>query len=242
MVTAGIGLVLIHGAGLGGWIWREMTSSLTAPVLAAELPERDGDPDTRKDLSLDDYADGVWQQLADLPAERVVVVAHSLGGVVGLKIADRLGQRLAGFVAVSAAIPAGGGSFASSLPMPKRLIVGGLMRIFGTTPPASAVRQGLCSDLPEGLTEEVVRRFAPEGKAVYFDRTAVSAPDVPRMYVRLTEDKEFDPGFQLAMARNLGTEDVRQLAAGHLAMLSRPAELAGLLNGFATKTRSMRKH
>ncbi|MQA63097.1 MAG: alpha/beta fold hydrolase [Actinophytocola sp.] len=198
MVTAGIGLVLIHGAGLGGWIWRDMTSSLTAPVLAAELPERDGEPDTRKNLSLDDYAEGVWQQLADLPAERVVVVAHSLGGVVGLKVADRLRQRLAGFVAVSAAIPAGGGSFVSSLPMPKRLIVGGLMRIFGTTPPTTAIRQGLCSD----LTEEVVRRFAPE--------------------------------FQLAMARNLGTEDVRQLAAGHLAMLSRPAELAGVFNDFAS--------
>lgn len=219
-----------------------MTSSLTAPALAAEFPERTGEPDRRKALSLDDYADGVWQQLKDLPAERVVVVAHSLGGVVGLKVADRLADRLAGFVAVSAAIPAGGGSFVSSLPMPKRLIVGGLMRILGTKPPASAIRQGLCSDLSEDLTGEVVRRFAPEGKAVYFDRTAVSAPDVPRMYVQLTADKEFEPDFQLAMARNLGTEDVRQLDAGHLAMLSRPAELAGVLNDFTAITRSIYEH
>lgn len=227
-----LGLVFINGAGLGRWIWEEMSSWMPSPHLFAEFPGRDGDRDALRGLRLGDYADHVVRQVAELPAERLVIVAHSLGGIVGLKVADQLAGRVAGFVAVGAAIPPDGGSFVSALPVPKRWIAGSLMRLFGTKPPESAIRQGLCNDLRADRADEVVRRFVPEGRAVYFERTGVAVPAVPRMYVRLTEDQEFDQRTQLAMARNLGTEDVRELPSGHLPMLSRPRQLAELLNQF----------
>lgn len=234
-VHSDVGLVFVHGAGLGGWIWDEMSGVLQAPHVFADFPARDRGEQDRQELRLADYAAHVVEQAAGLPAERLVVVAHSLGGVVGLKVADQLGARLAGFVGISAAIPANGGSFVSSLPAPKRWIVGTLMRVFGTKPPESAIRKGMCNDLSDDQADQVVRRFVPEGRAVYFERTDAPRPAAPRRYVRLTDDHEFDQETQRAMAANLGTEDVRELSSGHLPMLSKPKELAELLNEFVAE-------
>lgn len=232
-MTDVIGLGFVHGAGLGGWIWADLAAALDVPHVSTDLPAREGEPAERMNLRLDDYADTVLAQLDGLQAERVVLVAHSLGGVVGLQVAHRLGDRLAGFVGVSAAIPKDGGSLVSALPMPKRLVVGALMRVLGTKAPESAIRRGLCNDLSSEQADEVVRRFAPESRAVYFSRTDAAVPEVPRLYVRLTDDKEFDGRMQDTMAANLRA-DVRELDSGHLPMLSKPKELARILNEFCT--------
>lgn len=234
-MSGDLGLVFIHGAGLGGWIWERLGESLHYPYLVADFPLRDAPVATRRSLTLDDYATHVAAQAGALRTDRVVIVAHSLGGAVALKAAALLADRLAGLVGVSATVPRNGGSFLSALPLPQRWIVGGLMRVVGTKPPESAIRHGLCSDLDDATADRVVASFAPESRAVYTDRTDARVPDVPRRYVVLTEDKEFAVGLQRTMAENLGATDIPELPAGHLAMLSQPAALAGLLNDFTAK-------
>jgi pimeloyl-ACP methyl ester carboxylesterase len=221
-----VGLVFVHGAGLGPWIWEGMASLLEAPYLLAEFP-RNG-----AERSLNDYSRHVVGQIDGFKTHRLVLVAHSLGGVVALKVAEAVGERLAGFVGVGAAIPADGGSFVSSLPLVKRVLNTVILRVSGTKPPETAIRRGLCNDLSAEQADEVVRRFSPEARAVYFERTGVPVPEPPRMYVRLTDDNEFGVPLQSAMAHNLGTDDVRDIASGHLPMLSRPQELSRLLNQF----------
>lgn len=228
MSDARIGLVFLPGAGLGGWIWEGLVPTLDLPYLFAEYP-RDGD------RTLEDYAAHVREQIAAFDVDRVVLVAHSLGGVVGLKVSELLSARLAGFVGVSAAIPAAGGSFVSALPFAKRALVSVLMRVVGTKPPESAIRQGMCGDLSVAQADEVVRRFTPESRAVYIERTDAPIPAAPRMYVRLTGDKEFAPPMQAGFAHNLGADEVRELATGHLPMLSAPEELARVLNDFTAR-------
>jgi pimeloyl-ACP methyl ester carboxylesterase len=233
MTVPGPGLAFIHGAGLGGWIWEDVAPLVARPCLPTDFPHRDGDPSTRKGLSLDDYAADVEAQIAAWEAEKVIIVAHSIGGVVGLKVAERLGERLAGFVAVSASIPRDGGSFVSSLPLPNRVLMTVVTRVVGTQPPEAALRKGLCNDLPEALADEVVERFTPESRSLYVDRADGGPPPVPRTYIRLTNDNEFDSRVQTAMARNLETDDIREVASGHLPMLGKPAQLAQVLNEFS---------
>jgi pimeloyl-ACP methyl ester carboxylesterase len=228
-----LGLVFVPGAGLGSWIWERMAPGLDFPHLFAEYPGRGGAKSTTKGLGLDDYVSHVRDQVDGFPPDRVVIVAHSLGGVIGLELAEAMSSRLAGFAGVGAAIPAPGGSFVSSLPLPKRALMTVLMRVAGTRPPESAIRSGLCSDLEPEQADEVVRRFVPESRAVYFERTKAPVPSVARLYVLLGEDKEFGADLQRAMANNLGGASVREIASGHLPMLSRPDELAGVVNEFA---------
>jgi hypothetical protein len=53
---------------------------------------------------------------------------------------------------------------------------------------------------------------------------------VPRTYVRLTEDAIVSLETQDRMISNLGGAEVVDLDSGHMAMISRPADLARVLN------------
>jgi pimeloyl-ACP methyl ester carboxylesterase len=234
----GFGLALIHGAGLGGWIWESSAPMLETPSLLTDFPARDGTAGERRSLTLADYAGYVHRQVSDWTVKRVVLVVHSLGGVVGLKVAAQLGTRLAGFVGVGAAIPSAGGSFVSALPVPKRVMLSTMMRLAGTKPPESAIRNGLCSDLSTAQADEVVDRFAPESRRVYLDRSDAPIPAVPRMYVRLTEDKELPPSLQDSMIANLAADNVTDIASGHLPMIAKPKELARVLDDFVVGLKS----
>ncbi len=236
-MTREIGAVFVPGAGLGSWIWDAVDPSLDFPHLFVDLPGR-GEGNDTKGLDLDHYVRHLSGELDQFHADRLVLVAHSLGGVLALKLASELSGRLAGFVGVGAAIPRDGGSFVSSLPLGKRLLTTVLMRVAGTKPPASAIRAGLCSDLSTEQADEVVRRFVPESRSVYIERTRAPVPQVSRMYICLTEDKEFGVPLQRKMASNLGAEDVPEIASGHLPMLSEPDELARLLNKFVAQVRN----
>lgn len=233
-MNGSVGMVMVPGAGLGGWIWREVAPQLHPPVLSVELPGRHLDVKARQTLRLEDYARHVQAQVEQSAPSRVVIVAHSLGGVVALKSASVLGERVAGFVAVSAVIPRHGRSFLSALPVPKRWAMNVLLRTVGTKPPDAAIRSGLASDLSPEVADEVVARFTPESKWVYLDPTGAATPDVPKLYVKTTNDNELDSALQDSMITNLGPGQVVPLESGHLPMLSRPRELADVLNEFGS--------
>lgn len=228
------GFLLLHGAGLGAWIWKDVISGIHAPYVAADFPYRTGTQAERNALTFDDYVQAVMDQAATLQTAKVVVVAHSLSGTVALKVAAQLGERLAGFIAVGAAIPKNGGSYMSCLPAPQRFIVGMVMKLAGTQPPASAIKKGLCNDVPEELADAVVAAYAAESRTVYTTPVEAESPAVPKLYVLLTKDKEFGISLERTMARNLGADTI-ELAAGHMPMLSKPAELAAILNQFVAK-------
>jgi pimeloyl-ACP methyl ester carboxylesterase len=230
-----VGIVMIHGAGLNGAVWERIASRLSVPCLCAEYPYLGGTMDARKSLGLRDYSAQVVEQIKAWHVRRVVLVAHSLGGVVALQAADALQDRVIGFVGVGAVIPAGGGSFLSALPWPQRTVMRAIMRLLGTKPPESAIRQGLCSDLSAEQAAAVAEGFVPEVVRVYLDRVEAGIPDVARLYVKLDNDRELSPALQDTMAANLVASGVARIASGHLPMISKPAELQLVLDGFVAQ-------
>lgn len=232
---ARIGHVLIHGAGLGAWIWRDVIPLLPAPAVAVDFPHREKPAESRRDLSLEDYVASIARQIRAWPAERFVITAHSIGGVLAPQVIETFDDRVAGFVAVAAVIPANGGSFLSALPVPQRLLIGAVMRLFGTRPSEVSIKKGLCSDLPPETAAEVVGRFAPESRALYTSNVSLEMRRVPSLYVQLTEDEEIPVRLQRRMIANLRADHTEEISSGHMPMLSRPAELARALNGFAAR-------
>lgn len=229
------GFVFIHGAGLEGRVWEQVTDGLGFHALLADFPLRDKTYESRRRLTLQDYVKYIRDQVLEWNADRIVLVAHSLGGVLALQLAAELSERLAGFVAVSAAIPKQGGSFLSTLPLPQRILLPLLLRTAGTKPPASVIRSGLCSDLSAEQAEDIVRGFVPESVRVYTDRIDASAPEAPKLYIRLKKDKEFGLPLQNKMITNLSPQHVYDLDAGHLPMLSQPDQLRAMLQRFMTE-------
>lgn len=229
-----IGFVFIHGAGLESRIWSNVAEGMDHPCLPLQFPLRGGSGtvDSRSALGLEDYVNHMKKQVDEWGTRRFVLVAHSLGGVPALRLASELKDRLAGFVSVGAAIPKDGGSFLSVLPFPQRVITSVIMRKWGTKPPESAIRAGLCNGLSEEQTTEIVKGFTPEALRVYTDRADASVPAVPKLYVKLTKDKEFAPSLQNKMISNLSPQSVQQLETGHLPMISNPEGLRHLLLSF----------
>ena len=57
--------------------------------------------------------------------------------------------------------------------------------------------------------------------------------DLPVTYVVLTEDRALPPDYHRDQAATAGADEIVEFAAGHSAFASRPADLAGLLAGYA---------
>lgn len=230
-----IGIVLIHGAGLGSWIWEATKKHLQTESLAIDFPGRNDASKSNKSLTLNDYCNYVLDSIRDWDKHQVILVGHSIGGVIALKLANQLDHRVVGFVGVSAAIPKNGGSFISTLPLFKRLVMNFLLRIAGTKPPKNVIINSLCNDLTSDICENVVNKFVSESTHLYFDKCNAPIPTINKLYIKNIKDHEFPENLQNEMIKNLDTEHVNILESGHLPMISLPQKLADILDQFVAK-------
>ncbi|MBK6264895.1 alpha/beta hydrolase [Marivirga sp. S37H4] len=226
------GVLLIHGAGLGSFIWDELIPLLNLPALAVDFPNRKKGDKVNLQLSFKHYSDAVIQQVEQWNIESFVIVAHSVGGCVGLKVAEHFGKRVIGFVGISSVIPSDGNSFISCLPFPQKVIMPVILKIAGTKPPKKAIEIGLCHDLTDMQCQSIMENFTPESKALFKEKCKAEIPNVKKLYIKLLNDQEFPTSMQEKMAENMNTQNIATIESGHLPMLSHTNELAKILNDF----------
>lgn len=217
--------VLIHGAGDVGWYWHLVEAELRArghDVVAPDLP---GDDDS---LELEDYADAVVAAVGD--RRDLVVVAQSFGGFTAPLVAARL--PVDALVFVSGMVPA-----PSEAPRDwwqetryRQAVEEQAARDGGVT---GSDDPYVCyyHDVPRALaTLAMSKERAHPSKASMASPWPLDAlPDVPTRFVLCTEDRFFPPAFmRRVVAERLGVVP-DEIAAGHCVALSRPVELASLL-------------
>jgi pimeloyl-ACP methyl ester carboxylesterase len=225
-------VILIHGAGLGGYIWDELKPLLTLPSLAIEFPNRKPSEVSNSNLSLVNYIQSTIDQIEKVDFENIIIITHSIGGVVGLKVVEYFGDKVIVFIAITSSVPKNGGSFVSSLPLPQKLILPVIMTLAGTKPPDSEITKGMCSDLSLEQRTKVISNFTPEAKSLYFTKIIYPQLDYPKLYIKTTKDKEFSIDMQNQFAQNLGTQNIQTIDCGHLPMISNTPELANIINQF----------
>lgn len=230
-----VGLVLLHGAELGAWIWERVLPLLTHRAVAVDLPGRGRRPARGRDVRLAHAVDAIVSDAERLGTDRIAVVAHSFSGVLAPSVTSRLGDRATAAVFVGGSVPVVGRAWLADLPLAQRLLLRTMyrMRPDGLRSPASQNRTTLCHDLDDDATAAVLeRRVAePPGPMLEPVGPAELRPSVARHYVRLTEDRSVPLATQDRHVARLGpTATVHELASGHLPMLSHPRELAALLD------------
>jgi pimeloyl-ACP methyl ester carboxylesterase len=163
-VTAPAGTVLIHGAGMGAWVWDRVIPLLDRPALAVDLPGRGARPADPRTSTLADATRSVLDDVARFDHARVGVVGHSLGGVVALAVAASLGERVEEIVLIAAPVPDDGKPFPSALPPVQRLMLRAVVRASPKGPriPRFAARRSLCNDLDDATTEMVTSQLVRE--------------------------------------------------------------------------------
>lgn len=226
--------VLLHGAGLGRWIWDEVLPLLYGEAIALDLPGR-SDGTNPSDVTLEQCIDLVTETLE---AQRlpVALVGHSFSGEIALAAAARTPRKVARVILIASPIPESGKSFLSETPLPQRLILSLMLRTArnGISLPQSLLKKAYCNDLDESKTELVLRNVTREAPRIYLDPVDWSAlPEkMPRFFVKLLNDQSVRREDQDRFMKRISATAVQVLPAGHLPMLSNPDGLARVLNGF----------
>ncbi len=225
--------VLIHGGGDVGWYWHLVEAELRArghDVVAPDLP---GDDESH---TLVDYADAVVEAVG--ARRNLVVVGHSFGAFTAPLVADRLPTDV--LVLMAGMVPSPGESpdewWANS--GYRSAVAGQAERDGGLTGNADPY-VSFYHDVPRELAEKAMskERAHPSSTATSTPWPLDAWPDVPTRFVLSTEDRTFPPGlFRRLVADRLGIVP-DEIAGSHCVALSRPKEVADVLEGYAAVER-----
>ena len=236
---ADTGLVLIHGACHDSRCWAPTVTAIAhrradVPVLAVDLPGRGRSPVPLGCVDVARCVDEVVRQIDDADLDDVILVGHSLAGVIMPGVAIALGShRVRRLVFLTCAVPPEGGSVLDVLRGPLRWIAAAAARRRSPTslPPFVAVAafgngmdrsqrrviaDSLCPEAGWLLSENVSRRDLD--------------PAIPRTWIMTGRDHGMTPAQQRRSIQNLGgVDECIPLDAPHDAMVSHPDDLAEIL-------------
>jgi len=236
-------LVLVHGGAHGAWCWSPTQAWLEAPSIAVDLPPvsmRGGEarhdvPPEADDLHLADFAAAVLAAADAAPADRFVLVGHSLAGLTLIEVARTAPARVAHLVFVSALVPPEGRNAVDALP-PEMLerVANGLDE--------DAIRYMFCNDMNEAQAAFVLDHVGGEVMNVMVEPVTCDGlpATMPITYVRLARDQGLIPAAQdasIARLRELAPVSVVELDTGHNVMISDPPALAVVLDEVAAAAR-----
>lgn len=222
--------VLIHGAGDVGWSWHLVAAELRSRGHEVFAPDLPGGDDA---LTLEDYAVAVTDLVGS--PDDVVVVGHSFGAFTAPLVAERLSADV--LVLLAGMVPWPGeapeqwweNNRSAEAVQAQAALDGGLT---GNEDPFVSFYH----DVPRELAEDALSRERDHpSSTVMAEPWPLSAwPDIPTRYILCTEDRFFPPALlRRVVAERLGIEP-DEVAGSHCAPLSRPAEIADLLSGYAS--------
>lgn len=226
---------LVHGAWHGAWCWERLLEPLRRrghAAVAVDLPCDD------PDAGLAAYAQAVTDAVAEAPGD-VVVVGHSLGGLVAPLVAAARPVRAVVYLA--AFVPVAGQSMAGQLasaPEPVLLIEGGrevdeLRRSRWTDPETTA--RVLYPDLAYADARWAFARLRPQAARPQREPHPAGLPGVPVAALVCARDRVMDPAWCRRVVRErLGIEP-GELATGHFPMITAPGALADALAALAPR-------
>jgi pimeloyl-ACP methyl ester carboxylesterase len=230
--------VLIHGAWLGAWCWNSTKTLLEKAghqVITIDLPGHGDDRTPVADITLDTLVDRVGQALI-AQSESVILVGHSMGGIVLSQTAEKYPDSIERLVYVAAYLLQSGESLlqvgntdADSqigsylLPDPDRGLI-------GIRP--EALKDIFLHDCPAEIVAEAEKRLRPD--LIVPQATPLSLTDgnfgrVPRTYITTKLDRVVSPSLQQKMFTALPCDRVLEIATGHCPFAAAPDKLVALL-------------
>jgi pimeloyl-ACP methyl ester carboxylesterase len=230
--------VLIPGAWMGAWSWHPVARLLKQDghdVLALTVPGLSYGS-SPEGLRLADAVDFVVREIEARDLRDVVLVSHSWGGYPATGAAHRLTDRIAKVVYYNAVVPAQGVSMTDENDVYGKAIQDSINATPDRTVtiPLEAIRAGLMHDESPELQELVFALTLPQPGGYMVDALdgpAVTDVGLPAAYLLGEEDRSLArPGDEFAA--RLGVLPVL-VPGSHMAMLSRPADIAAALTAVA---------
>jgi len=229
--------VLVHGGGQGGWVWRQVSRLLSAhghelyaPTLTG-FAERHhlGGPHISFQTFVDDVANLiVFEDLRD-----VVLVGHSMGGIIIPCVAEAVRDRIRRVVWVAGVVTKDDQTLLQAVPQSPWVARAVTL---GPTGIAKMDQELLLdANIHDGTAEqrEFVRaRHRPYPQHALLEPGRLSAflaLDLPTGYILATQDRTVEPHIARGFMERLPGCRRAEIDAGHQCMNTRPAELCRIL-------------
>lgn len=229
--------VLVHGGGHGGWCWKWTAAALRQHGHDVHTPTLTGFGE-RSHLA--SQVTSFWTFVEDVVnvirfegLHDVVLVGHSMGGVVIPRVAEVIPERIRRVVWLAAAVCADGEALIQAIP-PSPWV----------TTAVTLDEDGTAHTHPDRILDAILADGSPEQRAFVRERhlpypphalvepgrlSAFLALGVPTAYVVATEDRTIEPVVQERMAGRLMGCGRLAVRSGHDCMISRPGEVAEAL-------------
>ena len=230
--------VLVHGAWHGAWCWNLLAERLRAAgheVVTFDLPSLGDDHTPLAEVTLQSWIDRTVAVLAQSPGP-VLLVGHSMAGVVVTGAVNALPEKVAAVIYVTAFVPLPGESLFDLATRPEgaatRLLqlptADGLATI-ATAETAGAAFYGCC---PPAEAEAAIARLRPQALQPVLAPLPAASGDsthIPRVYIECTEDGAIPIALQRYMAGRITGAKHHSLPTDHSPFVSMPDRLAQLL-------------
>lgn len=237
-MAGGKRFILVHGALHGAWCWEKVVPLLELQghsVQAVDLPGRAGKGKPGWRLSLDDYIDDLAQTVAKEPAP-VVLVGHSLGGMLISGVAERMPDKIERLIYLTAWVPLDGRNMIQLGQLDKasqlhRASAASLLRGLVVAKPGG-FRDVFYFDCDDEDVRNAETRLVPESIRTALGRVALTPERfgrVPASYVVCEADKALTPALQRRMAASIHATVVT-LPSSHSPFFSMPRRLTDTLH------------
>lgn len=223
--------LLVHGSCHGAWCWDDLIPHLQAAghtARAIDLPGHGQDQTPPSDVTLDLYA----RAIVDAITDPVVLVGHSMAGYPITAAANLAPEKISKLIYLCAYVPMAGKSLADmrrmapSQPLLEAVVVDA-DRVTFHVDPTKAVEK-FYHDVTPDRAAWAVSNLCPQ--PILPQETAMTpAHELPRHYIRCSDDRTIPPAFQVTMTENWPAGSVTTLPTSHSPFLSDPRGLAAEL-------------
>jgi len=227
--------LLLHGAMRGAWLWDRLIPLLEkggATVIAYDLPGHGKRATEREGVNMSAYINDVVSYIKKQDLSDLILVGHSMSGIIISKVAEEVPERIRHLVYLAAVFPQDGDALIDLLTKERqeslRKLEGKATELFG---PLEALRPNYFTDQEGADKEFYLKQLTPQPLAVFFKKISLkrfSDLKIPRTYLMGLRDKALPLDLTRGFAERLGVKPL-ELDAGHDMMVARPQEVAEAL-------------
>ena len=227
--------LLLHGAMRGAWLWDRLVPLLEkggARAIAYDLPGHGKRASERIGVNMSAYINDVVSYIKKQDLSDLILVGHSMSGIIISKAAEEVPERIRHLVYLAAVVPQDGDALIDLLTKERQeslhKLEGKATELFG---PLDALRPNYFTDQEGADKDFYLKQLTPQPLAAFFEKISLkrfSILKIPRTYIMGLRDKALPPELTRGFVERLGVQPI-ELEAGHDMMVARSQEVAEAL-------------
>lgn len=227
--------VLVHGAWHGSWCWEKVVPLLRQAghqVEILDLPGHGQNKTPIREITLAAYTKRVCDIL-DAQAEPVILVGHSMGGIVITQVAEEQPEKIQTLVYLTAFLPKNGESLLQIAKMNTDSLLMSNLKAneeqgYLTFKETAPLKEIFYADCPDEVVAQAKSRLVPQAIAPMATPVRITAEKfgrVPKVYIECLLDRTISPPIQKMMYTATPCQTILSMETSHSPFFSIPQEL-----------------